>query len=195
MRRIRVGSWSRPALFALAALLLGPAMAHAQLFPRMNIKRERVPCAVENPAYKMQREMYYGYYPTCWRKFPPGWGCPSPEGPDLISSLKAVPLPTRTPTGSPLDDTTLPPAGNINVGPGRDKEMLPALPAEGRSLFDKEDPKPPAGATPPAAKPNDLDAPAGATPPAAKPGAAADASTPRRTLMAGLMLGPDRRRR
>src|SRR3990172_10590593 len=22
---------------------------------------------------------YYGYYPTCWRRFPPGWACPLRE--------------------------------------------------------------------------------------------------------------------
>ena len=195
MRRIKLGGWSRPALLALAALLWGTGAAQAQLFPRMNIRRERVPCAVENPAYKMQRDMYYGYYPTCWRKFPPGWGCPSPEGPDLVASTLEVPLAKKTVSGTTGDDLTLP-GGAIDAGPTRDpKEAMPSLPPDGPSLFDKPVPNPPAGAAPPADKPGSLDAPAGATPPAAKPGGSADASPPRRTLMAGLLVGPDRRRR
>ena len=33
-----------------------------------------MPCELEPPVYKVYRQQYFGYFPTCWRKFPPGWG-------------------------------------------------------------------------------------------------------------------------
>ena len=52
-------------------------------FPLSNIKCKRTPCEMEDPTYRMYRHEFYGYHPTCWRKFPANWGCPSPEAPDL----------------------------------------------------------------------------------------------------------------
>ena len=67
-----------------AAVVDAPAFVQAQteLFPLAPIKRERVPCPMEDPVYGLYRHQYFGYYPTCWRAFPPGWGCPSPEAPN-----------------------------------------------------------------------------------------------------------------
>ena len=40
------------------------------------------PCRQELPVFHAYRHQFYGYHPTCWRRFPPGWGCPSPEAPN-----------------------------------------------------------------------------------------------------------------
>jgi hypothetical protein len=71
-------------LAALTVFLGLPGLAQAQqsgLFPLQPIRRERVPCPLEDPIYKRYRTDYYGFYPTQWRKFPDGWNLPSPEGP------------------------------------------------------------------------------------------------------------------
>ncbi|MHC5543662.1 hypothetical protein ACYOEI_36010, partial [Singulisphaera rosea] len=73
-------------------MVLGaPMLAEAQqsgLFPLAPIRRERVPCAAEDPVYGMYRKEYFGYHPTCWRKFPAGWGCPSPEAPNVEQAFR-----------------------------------------------------------------------------------------------------------
>src|SRR5438105_15280655 len=71
---------SSPAVWAVALVLGAPALVRAQtqLFPLAPIQRQRVPCPLEDPVYGLYRHQYYGYFPTCWRQFPPGWGCPSP---------------------------------------------------------------------------------------------------------------------
>ncbi len=80
---------------ALTAWLPNHVQAqHTGLFPLRPIKRERVPCANEDPVYRLHREQYYGYFPTCWRKFPDGWGCPSPEAPDPSKSFRDLPRET-----------------------------------------------------------------------------------------------------
>jgi hypothetical protein len=55
------------------------AEAQQQLFPNMTIKRQRVSPVSEPPVYGLYRAQYYGHYPTCWRLFPAGWGCPNPD--------------------------------------------------------------------------------------------------------------------
>ena len=90
MPRSRRSPWT---LGLLVVLFLGllPEIVSAQpnaLFPDIYIKRKR-PCPEqENPQYRMIREQFYGHYPTCWRKFPEGWGCRSADAPDWAASLQ-----------------------------------------------------------------------------------------------------------
>lgn len=85
--RRRLPRW---AAWVLAVVLGVPALAEAQLFPNQQIKRQRTPCCNENPIYGLYRRQYYGYYPTCWRRFPPGWGCPSSEAPNSASAIEEM---------------------------------------------------------------------------------------------------------
>ena len=78
-------------LAVLTVLLSLPELAQAQqggLFPLAPIRRQRVPCNQEDPIYKIYKHQYFGYHPTCWRPFPNGWGCPSPEAPDRAKSFE-----------------------------------------------------------------------------------------------------------
>jgi hypothetical protein len=132
-------SWRKAgASSALAmALVAGlPALAQAQLFPNLWIQRERTPCPNEPPFYAHVRHNYYGYFPTCWRKFPEGWACPCPntEAPDAAASFRnqprdpkpELPPPDSVDTGGPLQPTT----PDLGPGPGAprrgaDGEMPP----------------------------------------------------------------------
>jgi hypothetical protein len=60
------------------------------LFPRAPIRRQRVPCDQEDPTYKIYKQQYFGYHPTCWRTFPTGWGCPSAEAPNRERSFQEL---------------------------------------------------------------------------------------------------------
>ena len=74
----------------LTMSLIAPSLAEAQqsgLFPNIGVRRQRVPCAAEDPVYKLYRHEYFGYHPTCWRRFPAGWGCPSPEAPNAAAAF------------------------------------------------------------------------------------------------------------
>lgn len=74
--------WMRWSILGALACWLGlPGTGRAQssLFPDMSIRRSRVPCELEDPRITIFRRQYYGYYPTCWRQFPPGWACPCPN--------------------------------------------------------------------------------------------------------------------
>ncbi len=129
-RRTRGWGWG-----ALLAVVLAPTVAQAQLFPNLPTqKRARVDCAEELPVYGMYRNKYYGYYPTCWRQFPPGWGCPSTESPDWQAEL------ARQPLDIPEDDFP----GLDGLGPdpfdasGTD-DLLPELPRQ-RSPFELDQP-------------------------------------------------------
>lgn len=77
---------------AAAGAFVGSADAQTALFPNAGINRERVPCDLEDPVYRQYRNMYYGYHPTCWRRFPEGWGCPSPEAPNAAEAFRKLPL-------------------------------------------------------------------------------------------------------
>jgi hypothetical protein len=156
---MRAGRWERsPAAWALAGILAVPALAEAQLFPNQPIRRQRVDCALEPPTFRVYRHEYYGYYPTCWRRFPPGWGCPSPEAPNWPAEL----------IRAPLDENTTPPAeGEAAPAPdrgGRTRDVprggteIPPLPRDERSPFNQDLGAP---ATPP---PLNLDRPAPARP-------------------------------
>jgi hypothetical protein len=146
LKRTRMLWLVGPIAWAIVALVFEPA-AEAQisgLFPLAPVhKRQRTPRDMEDPAYRMYRQDYFGYHPTCWRKFPAGWGCPSSEAPDAKESFRQRKL-------------DLPPAGDAGEGegaPGPDEGMrpggarpdpnaLPNLPSGG-SPFEIE--KPPAG--------------------------------------------------
>jgi hypothetical protein len=52
--------WSWPAAGVLAIVVGAPTLAHAQqggLFPLAPIRRERVPCPMEDPVYKLYRRL------------------------------------------------------------------------------------------------------------------------------------------
>lgn len=102
-RRLSPAAWAWLAI-GLASGLSGEA--RAQLFPNAPIRRERPPCANEPPFYSVVRHQYFGYYPTCWRKFPPGWACPcpTPEEPE-IAELRRRPVSEGTPTPPITDET------------------------------------------------------------------------------------------
>jgi hypothetical protein len=84
-------------LLAVGFMTLGSDWAAAQpsaLFPDIYIHRQR-PCAAnEDPRYQYYRENYFGYFPTCWRRFPNSraWNCPSPEAPNWEEALRQLPL-------------------------------------------------------------------------------------------------------
>ncbi len=111
-----------------------PQVARAQqsgLFPLKPIKRQRVPCDQEDPVYKVYKEKYFGYHPPCWRPFPTGWGCPSPEKPDVEKSFKERKLGMEE-QPEPGAAGDMPPEGDQpDQRPNR-----PALPA-GRSPFEQ----------------------------------------------------------
>ncbi len=154
-------------LLALAVVLGTPALASAQLFPNLPIRRERTPCSQENPQYKMIRQEYWGYYPTCWRKFPAGWGCPSPEAPNWERDKKFPPLEVlnRTDRAAPADGAggEMPgPTDDGTVRPGDAKpkppERLPDLPDGGSPFEPVPTPAPKPGDKPPAStKPGGAD--------------------------------------
>jgi hypothetical protein len=156
-----------------------PLVAFGQqggLFPLAPIKRERVPCPMEDPVYQLYRQQYFGYHPTCWRKFPNGWGCPSPEAPNTEADFRKRPRdkPLYGDEGeAPMDgDLPLnePPAGGDAGGPN----PLPPVP-EDPGVFGPE--TKPGGAAP--ANPNALppvDTKPPENPPAAPPG---NASAPK----------------
>jgi len=139
----RSGTPALVAVGALAVVLGGPSIASAQLLPNAQIRRERPPCVAEPPFYGQVRQQYFGYYPTCWRKFPPGWACPcpNPELPDWAASLKANPIKTDTaPAPGPAED-------DLPGGPGRVADPstdpgLPPAPNDNVSPFDPDVPKP-----------------------------------------------------
>ncbi len=176
-------SWRRAgASSALAmALVVGlPALAQAQLFPNLWIQRERTACQSEPPFYKHVRHNYYGYFPTCWRRFPEGWGCPcpSPDAPDAAANFRNQPRDPKPKLPLPDDIDRLPMDGGgggpgapaPGPGPGRrgiDDGGMPPLPRSERDPF--TDPPPGPGNTNPA--PGTVPAPGQPTVPG-RPGAA-----------------------
>lgn len=145
--QIRTTRWIRPG-WACLIVLGWPAMADAQLFPNLAIRRERPESVVELPVYGLYRREYYGHYPTCWRRFPPGWGCPTPEAPNWEAELAKRPLeiPDAGDDAGATDDAL----GGLNdpFDPGGGGD-LPALPNQ-RDPFELDSPD---GAAPPSADP------------------------------------------
>jgi hypothetical protein len=165
-------------------------LAEAQqsgLFPLAPIRRQRIPCPMEDPVYGLYRQEYFGYHPTCWRKFPAGWGCPSAEGPNAAASFDPKqggrprdPAPAMLQTddfGAPAE-----PGMEGPPLPGEPSgDALPPLPENRRSPFDLDTkpttppPAPPAdGGAPPAGGDNPLELP----PPVNAPDRAEDAPLP-----------------
>lgn len=140
--------FSMPAMLGLALVLGLPMLAEAQLFPNATIKRQRVSCLNEDPVYRMYRQQYYGYFPTCWRRFPDGWGCPSRESSaaevakamqEIQKSVKELSEATQTEEPPATTDEGEMPAP-------LDDRKVPDLPAPGESPF--ENPARPAAPKP-----------------------------------------------
>ena len=143
----------------LTLSLIAPSLAEAQqsgLFPNMGVRRGRVPCAAEDPVYKLYRHEYFGYHPTCWRRFPAGWGCPSPEAPNAAAAFKAFPRDTPPPIAPEDGGDGVGPAdgGNMGTKPGLPNPTDLPLPDGDASPFDLDN-KP---------KPKPVDSASGATP-------------------------------
>ncbi len=130
-------------LAVLTLIVSMPELARAQqsgLFPLKPIKRQRVPCDQEDPVYKLYKDKYFGYHPPCWRPFPSGWGCPSPEKPNVEKAFKDVKLGAGG--TAPSGETEEMPEGEQPLG----QPDIPALPGRERSPFDT--PVPPGGDRP-----------------------------------------------
>src|SRR5262249_52799768 len=82
------------------------------------------------PVYKMYKDKYFGYHPACWRPFPSGWGCPSPEKPDVEKAFRERKL--GTPEGAA-------PMGAEEGAPGAQptRPGIPPLPGGARSPFEQ----------------------------------------------------------
>ena len=146
------GSLGMALAVAMAVLALSEWATAQQtgLFPLAPIRRQRVPCSQEDPVYRLYKEQYFGYHPTMWRKFPDGWGAPSPEAPNAKKSYEEIPL------QPPEDfDENFNPEEEFGEEPGMGapprgaRPDLPVPPAEGdRSPFELETPNGPGGAAP-----------------------------------------------
>jgi hypothetical protein len=182
-RGVRRAGW-----LALLLVVVLPELASAQanaLFPDLYIKRKRECCAHEDPRYSAIREQYYGYFPTCWRRFPPGWGCPSPDAPNWEEALRKLPLEMPQAPGGmeePTDPFTDP--GALPEG------ALPELPREDGSLFPGT-PARPAPDVPPGQPTPRTDAPDPFTPGGAGPAANVEESDPSVPALDGVAEGDE----
>jgi hypothetical protein len=144
------------------ALLVGlPAIAEAQLLPNLPAhKRRRHGCENEPPMFRYIRHEYYGYHPTCWRRFPPGWGCPSPEAinPARVKADVDKEIEKLRAAATGGGGAEAPPAeGGSPFLPGPEPganppgdEPFPSLPQDRGSLLDDTTPGAPApGGNPP----------------------------------------------
>ena len=149
MPRSRRSPWML-GLFGLLLLAFLPELASAQpnaLFPEIYIKRKR-PCPEqENPQYRMIREQFYGYYPTCWRKFPEGWGCQSADAPNWKASLDKqkldIPDGMEAAENAPDQNAERPdPFGRGRPKPADEgnQPAMPEPPDEPESLFPETNP-------------------------------------------------------
>jgi hypothetical protein len=145
------------ALVALALVGL-PAAAEAQLFPNLPIRRQRPDCAQERPDYRYVRHEYFGYYPTCWRRFPPGWGCPSAEAPNSAAAMEEIKREAaraaQSPPGEQPDEAQPTDENAMPAQPTLPEGEVPALPNQVSPFnLNRGDPanrpgNPPGGATP-----------------------------------------------
>lgn len=147
-------SWRRfPGLAtsALALLFALPAVSEAQLFPNLAThKRPKPTCAEEAPVFHQYRQMYYGYYPTCWCRFAPGWGCPNPESPTMESQRVMAELERQIQAEGPPRTNEEPQNPDQGpMAPAQPDNTLPALPPE-RSPFNLDQNRPGAGGRQPA---------------------------------------------
>ncbi len=78
----RRGSHALTMVVLTAAVSLSGRVEAQQtgLFPLAPIRRQRVPCDREDPTYKIYKQQYFGYHPTCWRTFPRRLGMPEQRG-------------------------------------------------------------------------------------------------------------------
>ena len=160
-------SWRlRPGLLlAVPTILVSlSGLAHAQqsgLFPLHPIKRERVPCPNEDPVYKLYRYQYFGYHPTVWRRFPEGWGVPSPEAPNPKAEFEKLPVkPAEAIPPEEGEDQ------DMQAPPERGRQAIPNPPPDTeRSPFEMDRPNGGAGA-------------AGTNPPARRAPGAGNAPAP-----------------
>ncbi len=165
-------------LGAFAAVAFAPERASAQqtgLFPLAPIRRQRTPVDVEDQVYKTYRQKYFGYHPTCWRRFPEGWGCPSKEAPNREESFRKYPLGT-----SPSSRSGVMPPEDGDGGaeqPEIKRPGIPAVPGTERSPFSDLDNAGPAAKPAKPRPPANNDDPFGPldakpeTPPPARPAA------------------------
>jgi hypothetical protein len=143
-----------PALLAVLVVLGLPALAQAQMFPNLWVKRQRPPCTMEEPIYSVYRTQFYGYYPTQWRTFPPDWHLKSPEAvtPAQLQAVrldvqKNIEATERLMEGE--DPEALDP-GLPDVAPNpavRPPAAIPPVPNPGQSPFDLT-PEPPGDPAP-----------------------------------------------
>jgi hypothetical protein len=142
----RRGSHALTMVVLTAAVSLSGRVEAQQtgLFPLAPIRRQRVPCDREDPTYKIYKQQYFGYHPTNWRTFPPGWGCPSSEAPDRAKSLKEFRA-GNEPEGPGPEVTP----GQDQRPPLNRRQDIPELPPERDPFLDN----PPAGGMPNALPP------------------------------------------
>jgi hypothetical protein len=156
----------RQVLAVLAAVSSLSGLAEAQqsgMFPLHPIRRERTPCANEEPIYKLYRNQYYGYFPTQWRRFPDGWSLRSPEGPNTVEELKKNPIEGPKPFAPEGEGEEM----QGPAAPGA-RPPIPNPPPDERSPFEMDKPDSGAGAAPGTAAPGRRNpAPRGNTPPPA----------------------------
>ncbi len=162
-----------PGLAGAGSSLGLPALAEAAVVPQPDVTRQREACAAEPPFYSTVRRNYFGYYPTCWSKFPDGWGCPCPN-PELPNRDRRSTsnLATRSAPTDPADSDSGEMPATTPAGPAARPGDDPGSrrPDSGRSPFNTETAPPdnvprrnvPDGARPPAA---DLRTPAAVGPP------------------------------
>ena len=139
-------------LAVLAAVTSLSGLAEAQqsgLFPLHPIRRERTPCANEEPIYKLYRNQYYGYFPTRWRRFPDNWSLRSPEGPNTQEELKKNPIEGPKPSAGGGEGEEM----QGPAGPGVKPAIPNPPPDTERSPFEMDRPDNGAGAAPGAAAP------------------------------------------
>jgi hypothetical protein len=107
---------------------------HAQqtgLFPLAPIRRQRVPCDQQDPTYKIHKYQYFGYFPTCWRRFPEGWGCPSPEAPDKAEAFRKQKFDAGIEFNQPGRET----GPGMETQPELNRPAVPRLPGGAPSPF------------------------------------------------------------
>lgn len=127
------------AALIVAGLTTAQDAAAQTLLPidRSYSRRQRIPCELEDPVYAQYRQLYYGYHPTCWRRFPDGWGCPSPEAPNAAEAFRKLPLqePPSIDDLEPLEPFDFDDLGDPNAAPrsGRDRQRTPTNRGRDRS--------------------------------------------------------------
>ena len=111
---------------------------------------------------------YYGYYPTCWRRFPEGWACPIRDcepGASILAPKASEEAPLAPPT-----ETKPTPATPSEPSP---TPAVPSAPQPMPMTPSTQPPRTPSSALPPPAPPS----PTPAAPPAARPAAPAKPPT------------------